>query len=87
MHLSPLFANAAVTALWFPLKCCDQLRADYARRRATILDVLRAAGFECYAPEGAYYGMTDFTALTMWNLPDALLLRFARAPHSVLFHR
>jgi len=54
--------EAAVVALKFPRSYYDQLRADYTRRRAIILDALQDAGFECYAPEGAYYVMTDFSA-------------------------
>jgi aminotransferase len=35
------------------------LAAAYERRRGALLEALRAAGFDCHEPEGAYYVMTD----------------------------
>jgi len=32
----------------------------YAQRRALALEVLSAAGFNCFAPDGAYYIMTEY---------------------------
>ncbi|GIW16669.1 MAG: aminotransferase [Tepidiforma sp.] len=40
-----------------------ELREMYAAKRAILLDALRAAGFACHQPEGAYYIMADFSAL------------------------
>jgi len=50
------------------------LRRDYERRREVLLEALRAAGFDCREPEGAYYVMTgiqkfgfsDDTAFAQW---------------------
>ena len=38
-------------------------RDDYRRRRDLFLPYLRDAGFEFHEPEGAYYVMTDISAL------------------------
>jgi len=40
-----------------------ELREMYAAKRAILLEALRAAGFACHQPEGAYYIMADFSAL------------------------
>ncbi len=46
----------------------DKLTADYRARREVMVDGLQAAGFGCEPPEGAYYVMADFSALS--DLPD-----------------
>jgi aminotransferase len=40
------------------------LAASYRERRDVLVPALRAAGFRCVAPEGAYYVLADFTALS-----------------------
>ena len=45
-----------------------QLKTDYRRRRDLLCGALLHAGFHCVPPQGAYYVMTDFTALS--DLPD-----------------
>lgn len=40
------------------------LQAEYRERRDVLVDALRAAGFRCRAPEGAYYVLADFSALS-----------------------
>ena len=42
----------------------DGLAGDYARRRDVLYNGLRDSGFRCRAPEGAYYVMADFSALS-----------------------
>jgi len=42
----------------------QQLREEFAQRRAFALEMLRAAGFRPVAPQGAYYIMADFSALS-----------------------
>ena len=37
----------------------SSLRAEYEHRRGILVEALRAAGFACHVPEGAYYVMTD----------------------------
>jgi aspartate/methionine/tyrosine aminotransferase len=41
-----------------------RLAADYRERREILAGALRAAGFEVFLPDGAYYVMTDITALS-----------------------
>lgn len=56
--------EAAITALSLPQSYYEYLHASYARRRQVLLDALTEAGFRCYEPQGAYYIMTDFSALS-----------------------
>ncbi|MSQ90992.1 MAG: aminotransferase class I/II-fold pyridoxal phosphate-dependent enzyme [Phycisphaerales bacterium] len=36
-----------------------QLKADYAQRRAMMLEILQEAGFACVVPEGSYFILVD----------------------------
>lgn len=54
---------AGATALALPQSYYDKLQSDYRRRRDLFLPYLRQAGFEFHEPEGAYYVMTDVSAL------------------------
>ena len=45
-----------------------QLKTDYRKRRDLLCGALLQAGFHCVPPQGAYYVMTDFSALS--DLPD-----------------
>lgn len=40
------------------------LSVEYRRRRDLLVDALRAAGFRCTPPEGAYYVLADYSALS-----------------------
>jgi aminotransferase len=40
------------------------MAAEYAERREVLVGALRSAGFACQAPEGAYYVLADFSALS-----------------------
>jgi len=53
--------QAGVTALHVPLEYHGRLRTDYQERRDLLLELLAAAGFRCYVPDGAYYIMTDIS--------------------------
>jgi aminotransferase len=53
--------EAAVTALRFPRAYYADLAKMYQRKRDTLLDILREAGFECLVPGGAYYIMCDIS--------------------------
>lgn len=55
--------EAAATAIEQADAYYPELRTMYAAKRAILLDALRAAGFSCHQPEGAYYIMADFSAL------------------------
>jgi aminotransferase len=55
---------AGAAALALPDSYYEGLRARYRQRRDLLLGYLRRAGFALTEPEGAYYVMTDFTALS-----------------------
>lgn len=55
---APLQA-AAAAALRGPSTYYTALAAGYEARRNRLLDILTSVGFVCYAPQGAYYIMTD----------------------------
>jgi aspartate/methionine/tyrosine aminotransferase len=55
---------AAAVALAMPDDYYEALARDYRRRRDTLLPSLEAAGFRVFAPDGAYYVMTDIRDLT-----------------------
>jgi aminotransferase len=54
--------RAGAFALGLPREYYERLRDDYQRRRDMLLPVLTDAGFKTYAPDGAYYIMTDISA-------------------------
>lgn len=41
-----------------------RLKADYQQRRDYMIETLRAVGFRPVVPQGAYYTMTDFSAVS-----------------------
>ncbi|MFN2570556.1 MAG: pyridoxal phosphate-dependent aminotransferase, partial [Gemmatimonadales bacterium] len=59
----------------------EGLARDYKRRRDILCDGLRQAGFRCRPPQGAYYVMADFSALS--RLPDQEFARWLTAEHGV----
>ncbi len=63
---APLQAAAAV-ALASPPAYYTDLAAAYRRRRNRLMQILEDAGFVCYAPQGAYYIMTD---VAHFGFPD-----------------
>jgi aspartate/methionine/tyrosine aminotransferase len=60
---APLQA-AGVVAMNLPTAYYERLAADYRERRDTLLPALTDAGFTTFAPDGAYYVMTDVSHLT-----------------------
>ena len=60
---APLQA-AAATALAFGPEYFQQLAADYAQRRELLGRALERVGLRVFQPRGAYYMMTDFSALS-----------------------
>jgi aminotransferase len=54
------------------------LAAAYHRRRDLVVEGLRAAGFRCAAPAGAYYVLADFTAVAGLETDDAFARRLVR---------
>lgn len=56
---APLQEGAAV-ALGFGDAYYEKMRVEYEQRRTFCLKMLEDAGFRCFAPEGAYYVMTEY---------------------------
>jgi aminotransferase len=46
----------------------EGLTREYRERRDTLVPALQSAGFKCTSPEGAYYVLADFSALS--DKPD-----------------
>jgi len=65
--------EAGVAALGVPEQYYADLAASYQRRRDMLLDILNRHHFTCYAPDGAYYIMTD---IGDFGFPDDI--EFAR---------
>jgi aminotransferase len=59
----------------------DGLARDYRARRDLLCGALVAAGFRCTPPAGAYYVMTDFSALS--DLPDDRFAEWLTTQHGV----
>jgi aminotransferase len=56
--------QAGVVALGLPDAYYESLATDYRQRRDVLVPALEAAGFAAWRPDGAYYVMTDISALT-----------------------
>ena len=59
----------------------EGLARDYRRRRDVLCGGLLKAGFKCRPPQGAYYVMADFSALS--TLPDDQFARWLTSEHGV----
>jgi aminotransferase len=55
---------AGIAALGLGNEYYVQLQHDYVRRREIALDMLREVGFRPVVPQGAYYIMADFSAIS-----------------------
>jgi len=64
--------EAAVAALGLPDSYYHEMCADYCQRREFLVPALARAGFQCWAPRGAYYVMTDFSAVAIRNSQFAI---------------
>ncbi len=60
---APLQA-AGVVAMGMPDSYYSSLADSYRERRDLLVAALESAGFTCFVPNGAYYVMTDISALT-----------------------
>jgi len=83
--------EASAIALTFGDEYYHQLGEEYTRRRDTILPILQAAGFRCFAPSGAYYVITDISRFGFTN--DVTFIRHlietvgvAAVPGSSFYH-
>ena len=52
---------AGAYAMSLPPSYYDALQKEYASKKDILFPALRDAGFKCFAPEGAYYIMTDIS--------------------------
>src|SRR5579883_99769 len=55
--------EAGAVALALPDEYYEHLATDYAARRAHMLETLESVGIRCVKPRGAYYIMSDISAL------------------------
>lgn len=62
--------HAAAAALALPESFFGDQRAAYTVRRSAMLDIVRASGFTCTAPEGAYYLLCRFDAWRFDRIRD-----------------
>ncbi|HHH42416.1 MAG TPA: aminotransferase class I/II-fold pyridoxal phosphate-dependent enzyme [Chloroflexi bacterium] len=86
------FQVAGITALRLPPTYYDQLRADYHRRRAILLEALEVTGFPFTPPQGAYYVMAEITPFGFaddWAFATHLVreIGVAVVPGSSFYHR
>ncbi len=63
---SPL-QQASALALGLGEGYYAHLSHDYGERKQKLVGLLEAAGFKCFAPQGAYYVMTDISAFGFAN--------------------
>jgi aminotransferase len=56
--------RAAVTALALPDSYYRDLAATYDKKRLFMLKALEGIGFSCFRPQGAYYILADFGAMS-----------------------
>ncbi|HXE58984.1 MAG TPA: aminotransferase class I/II-fold pyridoxal phosphate-dependent enzyme [Gemmatimonadales bacterium] len=61
---APLQEGLAVALETLDRSYYDRLAREYRARRDLLVGALRAAGFRCVEPEGAYYVLADFGALS-----------------------
>jgi aspartate/methionine/tyrosine aminotransferase len=83
--------EAGARALALPMQYYGDLAAAYQHRRDLLLRALYDVGFNCSIPQGAYYIMADFSALS--SLGDCEFTRYlvkdigiAVVPGSSFFH-
>jgi aspartate/methionine/tyrosine aminotransferase len=61
---APLQEGVAAALETLPPSYYAELATAYRARRDLLVGALEAAGFRCVAPEGAYYVLADFSALS-----------------------
>jgi aminotransferase len=61
---APLQAGLAVAMEMLGRDYYENLAREYRARRDLLVGALRAAGFTCQPPEGAYYVLADFSSLS-----------------------
>jgi aspartate/methionine/tyrosine aminotransferase len=66
--------EAGALALGLPDSYYEHLSTDYAARRAHMLETLETVGIRCIRPRGAYYIMSDISALNFTD--DVTFVRY-----------
>jgi len=67
---APLMEGLAVAMETLGRDYYDNLAGEYRARRDILMGALVKAGFRCVAPEGAYYILADFSALSDLPAPE-----------------
>lgn len=67
---APLMEGLAVAMETLGRDYYDALAGEYRERREILMAALIKAGFHCVAPEGAYYILADFSALSTLPAPE-----------------
>ena len=67
---APLMEGLAVAMEVLGRDYYETLAGEYRARREIMMGALLKAGFKCVAPEGAYYILADFSALSGLPAPD-----------------
>ena len=67
---APLQEGLAVAMETLGREYYEGLATEYRARRDLLMGALVEAGFECLAPEGAYYILADFSALSDLPAPE-----------------
>jgi len=78
---APLQEGVAVAIETLGRDYYDRLAREYRARRDLLCGALVEAGFKCTPPEGAYYVLADFSALS--TLPDDEFAKQLTAEHGV----
>ena len=78
---APLQEAVAVALETLDRSYYDGLARDYRARRDLLCGALLRAGFRCTPPQGAYYVLADFSALS--TLPDDAFARELTMKHGV----
>ena len=87
---APLQAAGAI-GMAFDTGYYNYIALEYRARRDLIMPALHEAGFKCTAPEGAYYVLADFSAISdLTDVPFAMWLAedigVATVPGSTFYH-
>jgi aspartate/methionine/tyrosine aminotransferase len=67
---APLMEGLAVAMEVLGREYYEQLAGEYLARREILMGALLTAGFQCVAPEGAYYILADFSAISSLPAPE-----------------
>jgi len=78
---APLQDAVAAGLEELPRAYYQEMAEAYRRRRDLLVDALGAAGFRCSPPQGAYYVLADYSALS--DLDDAAFARELVVRHGI----